>query len=307
MALPNAVYPEARIAQMVLSGGISGENLAYSYEVIAGNYPGLRLIGINSHVARFAALASVCCWPIVEIDLAFGLILPIAIAVLFALWTLAGRWYTSRINRQLRKQAYDLSYRRQSLDEQPRLLLRGDPSSILEIARSEPMFGDPQVYRVFDDVRGWWLLLWPLVPSCLNSRVLEREFLEQTIFEGWGRVIVIATIVSFFVLGFIRELPITSNSRVYYRIIPGRLDRLEGGAFSFKRKLALSIDLKDKQVICIAPSAQVVIKTYFQSDEKSHVIMLRQIDAPLGLVRALFEAGRSDQRDYAIPEDALFG
>ena len=268
----------------------------------------LRLVGLSATGRRVAAIADLCLWIVIEVNYIVGLLLPFVVYVMYITWYVVLRVRARRSVEALQLKPQD-SARPHSVgsSDGPRLLLRGDSATISLVRDSEPIFGDPQWFRVRDNIPGWWLFLWPLVPSAANSYVLERELLVGTFLQGSGRMIVVSAILLLLMGRLVRELPIFSLHQAGYRVYPGRLERLEWNAYSTKTTVTSSMDLRRSKLVCDVSMPKLVIKPPLTSGQNQVPIDLREVDKPLDFVRAVFQASILEHGTEYVVENCVAG
>lgn len=91
---------------------------------------------------------------------------------------------------------------------------------------------------------------------------------------------------------------------LYYRVIPGRLDVLEGNLFSDRLRLHQSIDLRGAAVTCRFDADTLKIT---RPDHSGLLIHLGALERPHAFARAVFQAALSDRPTPEMPNHTLLG
>jgi len=169
----------------------------------------------------------------------------------------------------------------------------GDSSELSKLQGLSHEVFEPYVVRyntLWDHIPGLWVFILPGVVVVILTAVIWRSAIISTI-------AVISVILT----------PILAGEFVpcYYRISPGRLDRLVSGPFSTKTRSTRTVSLADARIVCRLDRDYVLITERKQGGALK--IHLTGLSDPCHFVRKVLEGAMTKHRGTRLPNDALLG
>ena len=169
----------------------------------------------------------------------------------------------------------------------------GDSSELSQLRELGDEVFEPYVVRyntLWDHIPGLWVFILPAVSVVILTAVI------------WHSVIISTAAVVGVIL-----TPVLAGEFLpcYYRISPGRLDRLVAGPFSTKTRCTCTISLTDARIVCRLDRDYVLITE--RKPGGALKIHLTGLSDPCHFVRKVLQGAMTKYHVIKLPNDALLG
>ncbi len=224
------------------------------------------------------------------------------------LW-LAGNWYESVLLTLVclaafYQVAFRLMYRTVCMESRARHLsdsdnagirfeVYGDSSELTDLQGLISESFEPYIVRSYRIINAWIYVIWTALAAGFSLVI-------RLMWSG-------PTLVALIALISLMVLPVFAVQLLhsYYRIYPGRLDRLVSGPFTVKTRLSRTIALTDARIVCRLDKDYISITP--SGELNTWMICLKSLREPREFVRKVLQGAMAKPNSAKLPDDALLG